>query len=102
MQWTKVLVRANRARAVNCTLWLALIVSSTQCDRSVVQLPAWHGSRPKRLRFKPELRLWVILAPMLVAVDGFDRASEPSKVNFWAQAWKAAYHKARALGWLSN
>ena len=42
------------------------------------------------------------LAPMLVAVDGFDRASEPSKVKFWAQAWKAAYHKARALGWLSN
>ena len=41
------------------------------------------------------------LAPMLVAVDGFDRSSEPSKVRFWAQAWRAAYHKARTLGWLS-
>jgi hypothetical protein len=42
------------------------------------------------------------LAPMLVAVNGIDRASEPSKVKFWAQAWKAAYHKARALGWLGT
>jgi hypothetical protein len=41
------------------------------------------------------------LAPMLVAVDGIGRSSEPSKVKFWAQAWKAAYQKARALGWLS-
>lgn len=41
------------------------------------------------------------LAPMLVAVDGVGRSSEPSKVKFWAQAWKAAYQKARALGWLS-
>jgi hypothetical protein len=42
------------------------------------------------------------LAPMLIAVDGIGRSSEPSKVNFWAQAWKAAYHKARTLGWLST
>jgi hypothetical protein len=41
------------------------------------------------------------LAPMLVAVDGMGRSSEPSKVKFWAQAWKAAYQKFRALGWLS-
>ena len=41
------------------------------------------------------------LAPMLMAVDGFDPSSEPSKVRFWAQAWRAAYHKARTLGWLS-
>ena len=42
------------------------------------------------------------LAPMLVAVDGIGRSSEPSKVKFWAQAWKAAYRKARSLGWLSS
>jgi hypothetical protein len=41
------------------------------------------------------------LAPMLIAIDGIGRSSEPSKVKFWAQAWKAAYHKARTLGWLS-
>jgi hypothetical protein len=39
---------------------------------------------------------------MLVAIDGIDRSSEPSKVKFWAQAWKAAYRKARALGWLRS
>ena len=41
-------------------------------------------------------------APMLFAVDGIDRSSEPSKVKFWAQAWKAAYHQARSLGWLNS
>ena len=38
------------------------------------------------------------LAPILVAVDGIAGSSEPSKVKFWAQAWKAAYQKARTLG----
>ena len=41
-------------------------------------------------------------APMLVAVDGIDGSSEASKVKFWAQAWKAAYQKARAMGWLRS
>jgi hypothetical protein len=42
------------------------------------------------------------LAPLLVAVDGIDGSSESSKVKFWAQAWKAAHHKARTLGWLGS
>jgi len=42
------------------------------------------------------------LAPMLVAIDGIGRSSEPSKVKFWVQAWKAAHQKARAVGWLSS
>ena len=42
------------------------------------------------------------LAPLLIAVDGIDRSSEPPKVKFWAQAWKAAYQKARAMGWLGS
>jgi hypothetical protein len=42
------------------------------------------------------------LAPLLIAVDGIDRSSEPSKVKFWAKAWKAAYHQARTLGWLGT
>ena len=41
-------------------------------------------------------------APMLFAIDGIGRSSEPSEVKFWAQAWKAAYKKARAVGWLSS
>jgi hypothetical protein len=39
----------------------------------------------------------MVLAPMLVAIDGIGRSSEPSKVKFWAQAWKAAHKKARAF-----
>ena len=41
-------------------------------------------------------------APLLVAIDGIDRSSDPSKVKFWAQAWKAAHRKAVAVGWLRS
>ena len=41
-------------------------------------------------------------APMLFAIDGIDRSDDPQKLNFWAQAWKAAHQKARAVGWLSS
>jgi hypothetical protein len=41
-------------------------------------------------------------APLLVAIDQMDRYADQSKVSFWAQAWKAAYQKARAIGWLSS
>ena len=34
------------------------------------------------------------VAPMLVAIDGIGRSSEPSRVKFWAQAWKVAHRKA--------
>jgi hypothetical protein len=40
------------------------------------------------------------VAPWLVAIDGIDRSSDPSKVKFWAQAWKAAHRKALSMGWL--
>jgi hypothetical protein len=39
-------------------------------------------------------------APMLYAIDGIDRSDNPLKVKFWADAWKAAYKKAIAMGWL--
>ena len=39
--------------------------------------------------------------PMLIAIDGIGRATDGSKVQFLAQAWKAAHQKARELGWLS-
>ena len=41
-------------------------------------------------------------APMLVAVDGIDRVVDHAKLKFWAEAWKAAHEKARAVGWLSS
>ena len=41
-------------------------------------------------------------APMLFAIDGIDRSDDPPKVKFWAQAWKAAHQKARAVGWLNS
>jgi hypothetical protein len=34
--------------------------------------------------------------------SGIGRSSEPMKVKFWAQAWKAARQKARVVGWLSS
>ena len=37
-------------------------------------------------------------APMLVAINGIGRVVD----QFWAQAWKAAHEKARAVGWLSS
>ena len=42
------------------------------------------------------------LAPMLVAVDGIEGSSEAPKLKFWAQAWKAAYRRARTLDWLKS
>jgi hypothetical protein len=41
------------------------------------------------------------LAPLLVAIDGIGRSSEPSRVKFWAEAWKAAHQKA-PMGWLRS
>ena len=41
-------------------------------------------------------------APLLFAIDGIDRCDVPSKVKFWARAWKAAYKEARAAGWLRS
>jgi hypothetical protein len=41
-------------------------------------------------------------APLLVAIDGIDHSSDPSKVKFWAQAWKAAHRKALSMGWLAS
>jgi hypothetical protein len=41
-------------------------------------------------------------APLLYAISGIDRSDDPSKVKFWAQAWKAAHQKARAVGWLNS
>ena len=41
-------------------------------------------------------------APMLFAINGIDRSDDPSKVRFWAHAWKAAHQKALSVGWLSS
>ena len=41
-------------------------------------------------------------APMLYAIDGIDRSDNPSKVKFWAQAWKAAHQKAVSMRWLKS
>jgi hypothetical protein len=41
-------------------------------------------------------------APMLVAIAGIGRVANHAQVKFWAQAWKAAHQKARAVGWLNS
>jgi hypothetical protein len=38
----------------------------------------------------------------LVATDALRERLTASKARFLAQAWKAAYKKARTLGWLSS
>jgi len=40
--------------------------------------------------------------PMLIATDGLREKLTASKARFLAEAWKAAYKKARTLGWLSS
>ena len=39
--------------------------------------------------------------PMLFATDQFRGGVSSSKAKFLEQAWKAAYHKAKTLGWLA-
>jgi hypothetical protein len=41
-------------------------------------------------------------APMLFAISGIDQSDDPSRVKFWARAWKAAHQKAQAVGWLKS
>jgi len=41
-------------------------------------------------------------ALMLVAIHGIDQSDDPLKVKFRAQAWKAAYQKAQAVGSLKS
>jgi len=40
-------------------------------------------------------------APMLVAIEGIDEIDwfDEARLNFLVKAWKAAYQKARAVGW---
>ncbi len=40
--------------------------------------------------------------PMLVATDALRERMSASKARFLAEAWKAAYKKAKTLGWLAS
>lgn len=40
------------------------------------------------------------LAPMLVALDPMRERFDAKRLEFLARAWKAAYAKAKGLGWL--
>ena len=40
--------------------------------------------------------------PMLIATDDLREKLTASKARFLAEAWKAAYKKARTLGWLAS
>ena len=40
-------------------------------------------------------------APMLVAVNDMRRDPTPEELQFLPRAWKAAFEKARSLGWLN-
>jgi len=58
---------------------------------------------------QPESGLSVIYrkdgdAPMLVAIEGIDEIDrfDRARLNFLVKARKAAYQKARAVGWLNS
>ena len=40
-------------------------------------------------------------APMLVALDGVPDKPTAKELHFIPRAWKAAFEKAKALGWLN-
>jgi hypothetical protein len=40
-------------------------------------------------------------SPMLIALDDLRRDPGPEELSFLVQAWKAAFHKAKPLGWLN-
>jgi hypothetical protein len=40
--------------------------------------------------------------PMLVATDILRDGLGPTRLSFLAEAWQAAYNKARTLGWLRS
>jgi hypothetical protein len=40
-------------------------------------------------------------SPMLVALDDIRRDPDPQELSFLVQAWQAAFHKAKSLGWLN-
>jgi hypothetical protein len=42
----------------------------------------------------------VLEKPILVALDPMREDFDTEKTKFLVQAWKAAYAKAKALGWL--
>ena len=39
-------------------------------------------------------------APLLIAIDDLRYVGGPDRLNFISQAWKAAYQRAKVLGWL--
>jgi hypothetical protein len=39
-------------------------------------------------------------APMLIAIDDMRHTPKPTELEFIKLAWKAAYQRAKALGWL--
>jgi hypothetical protein len=41
-------------------------------------------------------------APMVVAIDGIRDKLTNAEVQFLPRAWRAAYEKAKALGWLDG
>ena len=54
---------------------------------------------------KPSLGLSVTYrkesSPMLVAIDPLRHDPNPEELKFLVRAWKAAFEKAKSLGWLN-
>jgi hypothetical protein len=63
-------------------------------DRDIVVVMAGSGFE---VTYRKDGKL-----PMLVATDHLRGRVTSSKAKFLAQAWKAAYQKAKTLGWLAH
>ena len=63
-------------------------------DRDIVVMMAGTGFE---VTYRKDGKL-----PMLVATDQLRGDLPSSKAKFLAQAWKAAHHKAKTLGWLAS
>ena len=63
-------------------------------DRDIVVVMAGTGFE---VTYRKDSKL-----PMLVATDHLRGRVTSSKAKFLAQAWKAAYQKAKTLGWLNR
>ena len=67
-----------------------LTVEVRDCDIVVCNMETGHSVTYRR----------VDDCPMLVALDSLRADPDAERARFLAQAWKAAYSKAKALGWL--
>lgn len=80
----------EKSRSCLRTQMPPLTVEVRGCDIVVISAETGHSVTYRR----------VDDSPMLVSLDSWRADPDRERAKFLAQAWKAAYSKAKALGWL--